>query len=184
VEALHDQGLTYVDQQQAVVFIKWDLDREKSGALIWHTRSQDNLTVEYDKTTKPSPGWFHLRLGGKPGDKIERVFLCDTPIDALSCAEMDMIAHKGLPPVRTMYMVVDDPNNLPVEYFKTANRIVLAFNNNAQGHETAQVVKKMLPVAERIAPEGLTWNQMIVERRRQEQLEEQRQRQQDRGFSR
>ncbi|WP_414530744.1 relaxase/mobilization nuclease domain-containing protein [Nodularia chucula] len=179
VEALHDQGLTYVDQQQAVVFIKWDLDREKSGALIWHTRSQDNLTVEYDKTTKPSPGWFHLRLGGKPGDKIERVFLCDTPIDALSCAEMDMIAHKGLPPVRTMYMVVDDPNNLPVEYFKTANRIVLAFNNNAQGHETAQVVKKMLPVAERIAPEGLTWNQMILERRRQKQLEVQRQRQFD-----
>ncbi|WP_272058374.1 hypothetical protein [Nodularia spumigena] len=42
----------------------------------------------------------------------------------------------------------------------------------------------MLPVAQRIVPEGVTWNEMIVEQRRQEQLEEQRQRQQDRGFSR
>ncbi|WP_414545195.1 relaxase/mobilization nuclease domain-containing protein [Nostoc sp. CCY0012] len=177
VEGLHRQGLTYLDQQRNVVFIKWDLDGKKSGALIWDTQSRDNLTVEYDKTNKPSPGWFHISLGGKPKEKVNRVFLCDSPIDAMSIAEMDMIVHKGLPPTRTMYMVVDDPNNLPVEYFKTANRIVLAFNNNAQGHETAQVVKKMLPVAERIAPEGLTWNQMILERRRQKQLELQRQRQ-------
>ncbi|MBW4557946.1 MAG: relaxase/mobilization nuclease domain-containing protein [Trichormus sp. ATA11-4-KO1] len=183
VEALHLEGLTYVDQQRAVVFIKHDLDGEKSGALIWHTRSQDNLTVEYEKTTKPSPGWFHISLSREPEEEIKRVFLCDTPIDALSVAEMDMISHKGLPPVRTMYMVVDDPNNLPVEFFKNVSRIGLAFNNNAQGHETAQVVQKMLPVAERIAPEGLTWNQMILERRRLKQLELQRQRQQENELS-
>ncbi|MEA5516772.1 relaxase/mobilization nuclease domain-containing protein [Nodularia sp. UHCC 0506] len=184
-EALHEQGLTYVDQQRAVVFIKWDLDREKSGALIWHTRSQDNLTVEYDKTTKPSPGWFHLRVGGKPGDTIERVFLCDTPIDALSVAEIDMISHKGLPPVRTMYMAVDDPNNLPLEYFKDVSRIGLAFNNNAQGHETASAVLELLPQSKRLPPDEQNWNEDLLALLHQQELERSsRQRQQDRGLSR
>ncbi|MHC5830221.1 MAG: hypothetical protein ACYT04_83380 [Nostoc sp.] len=51
-------------------------------------------------------GWFHLKLGVSADDKIERVFLCDSPIDALSMAEIDIQGHLGQPPVRTMYMAV------------------------------------------------------------------------------
>ncbi|MCC2696077.1 DUF3991 domain-containing protein, partial [Nodularia sp. LEGE 04288] len=184
VKTLHQQGLGYVDQQRNIVFVKRDLDGEKSGALIWNPQTQDNRTVEYDKTTKPSPGWFHIQLGGEPEDKIERVHLCSSPIDALSVAEIDMIAHDGLPPTRTIYMAVDDPDNLPLEFLKTIKRMAISFNNDEHGNQAAQVLQKMLPVAQRIAPEGVTWNEMIVEQRRQEHLEEQRQRHQDRGFSR
>ena len=80
-----------------------------------------------------------------------------------------------------MYMVVDDPNNLPVEYFKTANRIVLAFNNNAQGHETASAVLELLPQSKRLPPDNQTWNQDLLERLHYEQ---EKRRQQQRGFSR
>ncbi|MEJ6487918.1 toprim domain-containing protein, partial [Nostoc punctiforme UO1] len=128
-----------------------------------------------------SEGWFHLKLGGEPDDKIERVFLCDSPIDALSMAEIDRNEHKGQPPVRTMYMAVDDPKNLPVEFLRNISRIGAAFNNDDQGNRAAQVVQEMLPQAKRIVPSGLTWNEILIEQQQQE-IREQNQR--GRGFSR
>ncbi|MGJ5634445.1 hypothetical protein ABF638_35320, partial (plasmid) [Nostoc sp. CALU 1950] len=191
VQPLQRQGLAYIDQQAQVVFIKRDLNGEKSGALVWDTHRQDNRAFEYPKNSswlRPaggdrSEGWFHLKLGGEPDDKIERVFLCDSPIDALSMAEIDRDGHKGQPPVRTMYMAVDDPNNLPFELLRNISRIGLAFNNDDQGNQAAQVVQEMLPQAKRIPPSGLTWNEILIEQQRQQQ-EELEQKQRGRGFSR
>ena len=191
VQPLQRQGLAYIDQQAQVVFIKRDLNGEKSGALVWDTALLDNRCTEYPKNSswlRPGggdrqKGWFHLKLGGEPDDKIERVFLCDSPIDALSMAEIDRDGHKGLPPVRTMYMAVDDPDNLPFELLRNINRIGLAFNNDDQGNLAAQVVQEKLPQAKRIAPSGFTWNEILIEQQQQQQeIVEQKQR--SRGFSR
>jgi hypothetical protein len=181
VGPLQRQGLGYIDQQRRVVFIKRDLNGEKSGALVWDTTRLDNRCMEYPENSDRSLGWFHFKLGGEADNKIERVFLCDSPIDALSLAEIDRDRHKGQPPVRTMYMAVDDPDNLPLEFLKNISRIGLAFNNDTLGKETAQVVQKMLPQAKRIEPEGLTWNEILIEAQQREILE---QKQRSRGFSR
>jgi hypothetical protein len=183
VQPLQQQGLAYIDEQENVVFIKRDLDGEKSGALVWDTARLDNRCTEYPENSDRSLGWFHLKLGGEPDDKIERVFLCSSPIDALTMAEIDRNAHKGQPLVRTMYMAVDSPDNLPFEVLRNISRIGLAFNNDDRGNETAQVVKSMLPQAKRIAPKGLTWNEILV-RERQQQQEMLSQKQRSRGFSR
>ncbi|MEJ6486349.1 hypothetical protein N0Y54_34680, partial [Nostoc punctiforme UO1] len=128
-----------------------------------------------------SEGWFHLKLGGEADDKIERVFLCDSPIDALTMAEIDRNEHKGQPPVRTMYMAVDDPNNLPVEFLKNISRIGVAFNNDDHGNEASLVVQSMLPQAKRIAPSGLTWNEIFIEQQQQQEMLEQKQRSRGNG---
>ncbi|MEA5604994.1 hypothetical protein VB732_28270, partial [Nostoc sp. UHCC 0252] len=188
---LQQQGLGYIDQHRNVVFIKRDLNGEKSGALLWDTARLDNRCTEYPENSdglRPaggdrSQGWFHLKLGGEADDKIERVFLCDSPIDALSMAEIDRDGHKGQPPVRTMYMAVDDPNNLPVEFLRNINRIGLAFNNDDQGNDAAQVVQEILPQAKRIVPSGLTWNEILIEQQQQQQ-EMLEQKQRGRGLSR
>ncbi|MHC5937904.1 hypothetical protein [Nostoc sp.] len=91
----------HIDQQENVVFIKRDLNGEKSGALVWHTARLDNRAFKYPDSDR-SEGWFHLKLGGEADDKIERVFLCDSPIDALTMAEIDRNEHKGEPAVRTI----------------------------------------------------------------------------------
>ncbi|WP_223278655.1 DUF3991 domain-containing protein [Nostoc sp. 'Peltigera membranacea cyanobiont' 232] len=182
VHPLQQQGLGYIDQHRNVVFIKRSLNGEKSGALVWDTARLDNRAFKYPDSDR-SEGWFHLKLGGEADDKIERVFLCDSPIDALSMAEIDRDGHKGQPPVRTMYMAVDDPNNLPVEFLRNISRIGLAFNNDDRGNEAALVVQSMLPQAKRIAPSGLTWNEILIEQQRQQQ-EELEQKQRGRGFSR
>ncbi|WP_228059074.1 relaxase/mobilization nuclease domain-containing protein [Nostoc sp. LEGE 06077] len=183
VEPLQRQGLGYIDQQQQhrVVFIKRLLNGEKSGALVWDTHREDNRCIEYPENSDRSKGWFYLKLGGEPDSQIERVILCDSPIEALSIAHIDRDAHKGQPPVRTMYMAVDDPNSLPLELLKNVNRISLAFNNDEHGNETAQVVQKMLPQAKRVEPSGMTWNEILIEAKQRE-IEQQKQR--SRGFSR
>jgi hypothetical protein len=180
VHPLQQQGLGYIDQHRNVVFIKRDLNGEKSGALLWDTARLDNRCTEYPENSDRSEGWFHLKLGGEADDKIERVFLCDSPIDALTMAEIDRNGNKGQPPVRTMYIAVDDPNNLPFELLRNINRIGVAFNNDDQGNETSLVVQSMLPQAKRIAPSGLTWNEILIEQQ-QEMLE---QKQRGRGLSR
>ncbi|MBE9209783.1 relaxase/mobilization nuclease domain-containing protein [Nostoc sp. LEGE 06077] len=183
VGALQRQGLGYIDtqQQHRVVFIKRDLNGEKSGALVWDTHREDNRCMEYPENSDRSQGWFHLKLGGGVDSQIERVILCDSPIEALSIAHIDRDAHKGQPPVRTMYMAVDDPNSLPLELLKNVNRIALAFNNDEQGNQTAQVVQKILPQAKRVEPSGRTWNEILIEAQQREMLS---QKQRSRGFSR
>jgi hypothetical protein len=115
VETLHLKGLGYIDQQRKVVFIKRSLNGEKSGTLVWDTPRQDDRCSQNSENTQSRQSWFHINLGRETDDKIERVFLCDSPIDALTLAHMDMDAHKGLPPVKTMYLVVDDPDNFPLD---------------------------------------------------------------------
>ncbi|MHC5915914.1 MAG: relaxase/mobilization nuclease domain-containing protein, partial [Nostoc sp.] len=180
VQPLQRQGLAYIDPYEKVVFIKRDLDGEKSGALVWDTHRQDNRAFEYPENSDRSSCWFHFKLGVSADDKIERVYLCSSPIDALSMAEIDREGHKGQLPARTMYMAVDDPDNLPFEVLRKINRIGLAFNNDDRGNETSLVVQSMLPQAKRIAPSGRTWNEILIERQ-QEELE---QKQRGRGFSR
>ena len=184
VHPLQQQGLGYIDQHRNVVFIKRSLNGEKSGALVWDTHRLDNRCTEYPENSDRSEGWFHLKLGGEADDKIERVFLCDSPIDALSMAEIDRDGHKGQPPVRTMYMAVDDPNNLPVEFLRNISRLGAAFNNDDQGNLAAQVVQEILPQAKRIAPSGLTWNEILIEQQQQQQQEIREQKQRGRGLSR
>ncbi|WP_230966677.1 relaxase/mobilization nuclease domain-containing protein [Nostoc commune] len=184
VQPLHRQGLGYIDQQRNVVFIKRGLDGEKLGALVWDTARLDNRCTEYPENSDRSQGWFHFKLGGELDDKIERVYLCSSPIDALTMAEIDRNAHKGQPLVRTMYMAVDDPDNLPFEVLRNISIIGLAFNNDDQGNEAAQVVQEMLPQAKRIAPKGLTWNEILIEQQQQQQQEMLSQKQRGRGFSR
>ncbi|MGJ5676785.1 MAG: relaxase/mobilization nuclease domain-containing protein [Nostochopsis sp.] len=180
VETLHLKGLGYIDQQRNVVFIKRDLNGEKSGAFVWDTHRQDNRCLEYDNT-KRSEGWFHINLGGEPESKIERVFLCDSPIDALSLAVCDLRSHKGVPPVRTMYMVVNNADDLPLEALKNVSRIAVAFNNDVQGNSTASAVLELLPQGKRLAPNHQSWNEDLLALLHSEREKRQ---QQQRGFSR
>ncbi|MBD2249266.1 hypothetical protein [Nostoc sp. FACHB-888] len=94
--------------------------------------------------------------------------MCDSPIDALTMAEIDIQGHKGQPPVRTMYMAVDETDNLPFEVVKNIGRIGVAFNNNDFGNLAAQIVQEKLPQAKRIEPSGLTWNEILIEAQQRE----------------
>ncbi|MHC5854462.1 relaxase/mobilization nuclease domain-containing protein [Nostoc sp.] len=180
VQGLHNNQLLYMDEQRNILFIKRDLDGEKTGALVWSKPRENHRAVEYDQNTSTQNGWFYLRLGGQPTDKVENVFLCSTPIDAMSAATYLLSSCKGLPPTRTMLMVADDPNNLPMEFLRSFNRVVVAFNNDEQGNKTASAVLELLPQGKRLKTHNPDWSQELEAHLREEQ---QKLLQQDRGFS-
>lgn len=180
-QGLHNNQLLYMDEQRNILFIKRDLDGEKTGALVWSKPRENHRTVEYDQNTSTQKGWFYLRLGGQPTDKVENVFLCSTPIDAMSAATYVISSCKGLPATRTMFMVADDPNNLPMEFLKTFNRVVVAFNNDDLGNNAASAVLELLPIGKRLKTHNPDWSQELEAHLREEQ---QKLLQQDRGFSR
>ena len=179
-QGLHNNQLLYMDEQRNILFVKRDLDGEKTGALVWSKPRENHRTVEYDQNTSTQNGWFYLRLGGQPTDKVENVFLCSTPIDAMSAATYLISSCKGLPPTRTMLIVADDPNNLPMEFLKSFNRVVVAFNNDEQGNKTASAVLELLPQGKRLKTHNPDWSQELEAHLLEEQ---QKLRQQDRGFS-
>ncbi|MDZ7969136.1 MAG: mobilization protein, partial [Nostoc sp. DedSLP03] len=155
-------------------------DGEKTGALIWSKPRENHRTVEYDQNTSTPYGWFYLRLGGQPTSKVENVFLCSSPIDAMSAATYVISSCKGLPATRTMFMVADDPNKLPMEFLKSFNRVVVAFNNDDLGNKTASAVLELLPIGKRLKTHNPNWSQELEAHLREEQ---EKQRQQERGFS-
>ncbi|MHC5739721.1 relaxase/mobilization nuclease domain-containing protein [Nostoc sp.] len=180
VQGLHNNQLLYMDEQRNILFIKRDLDGEKTGALVWSKPRENHRTVEYDQNTSTQKGWFYLRLGGQPTDKVENVFLCSTPIDAMSAATYLISSCKGLPPTRTMLIVADDPNNLPMEFLRSFNRVVVAFNNDQEGNKAASAVLELLPQGKRLKTHNPDWSQELEAHLREEQ---QKQKQLDRGFS-
>jgi hypothetical protein len=180
VQGLHNNQLLYMDEQRNILFIKRDLDGEKTGALVWSKPRENHRAVEYDQNTSTQKGWFYLRLGGQPKSKVENVFLCSTPIDAMSAATYLISSCKGLPPTRTMLIVADDPNNLPMEFLKSFNRVVVAFNNDDLGNKTASAVLELLPIGKRLKTHNPDWSQELEAHLLEEQ---QKLIQQERGFS-
>ncbi|MEA5559072.1 DUF3991 domain-containing protein [Nodularia spumigena] len=90
IQAVHEQGLIYADEQQNAVFLMRNLDGETTGAFVRGTQGEDNTFQGYVKRTKRTDGWFHLKLGGTPNGEIEKVVLCKSPIEALSFVTLEM----------------------------------------------------------------------------------------------
>ena len=79
-----------------------------------------------------------------------------------------------------MLIVADDPNNLPMEFLKSFNRVVVAFNNDELGNNAASAVLELLPQGKRLKTHNPDWSQELEAHLREEQ---QKLLQQDRGFS-
>ncbi|MBC6435977.1 DUF3991 domain-containing protein [Nostoc sp. HG1] len=162
VQALHLAGLVYADDQQNAVFVMRNLDGIAKGAFLRGTRSENNTFLGYEKGTKRSDGWFHFHLGGQPTDPVEKVVLLKSPIDAVSFAVLEYQVNGDVPPKRTLYMAVDNPNTLPVEQLQHIPNVQVAFDSSEAGNADARAVKQLLPQAKRNKCFARDWNQELV----------------------
>ncbi|AUT04738.1 mobilization protein (plasmid) [Nostoc sp. CENA543] len=175
VSALKESGLLYADERKNVVFGMRTLTGEVMGAFVRGTVGEDNTFMGYAKGTKRSESWFYLRLGGEDSDEndeIQRVILCKSPIDTLSVAALEIEIHDGVPPDRTMYLAVDSPQSLPLEFLRTIQRIGVTFDNDELGNEAAHAVKELLPQAQIVMPDEFDWNQQLLATLERERLEQ------------
>ena len=171
VTALFESRLVYADERKNAVFGMRSLSGEVMGAFVRGTVGEDNTFMGYAKGTKRSESWFYIRLGVQASDEIERVILCKSPIDTLSVAALEMEIRNGEPSERTMYMAVDSPQSLPLEFLRTIKRIGVTFDHDELGNEAARAVKDLLPQAQIIMPDEFDWNQQLLATLEREQLE-------------
>ncbi|BAZ18848.1 plasmid recombination enzyme (plasmid) [Calothrix sp. NIES-4071] len=158
IDNLHAAGLIYSDEKQNAVFLMRSLpDGEITGASIRGTYGFNNTFHGIAKGSKLSKGWFHVSVGGEPDSKIMRAVLAKSPIEALSIAVLN---HSLLE--KTIYIAVDSPQCMPVEFLSYFKEVIAAYDNDAVGEEIAGAIKKVLPQTTRLKPSCADWNQQLV----------------------
>jgi hypothetical protein len=136
---------------------------QAQGAFLRGTRGENNNFKNYEKGTKRREGWFHFHLGGQPTDPAERLVLCKSPIDAISFAMLEYQVRGDVPPKRTLYMAIDNPNSLPVEQLQHIPNIQVAFDSSGDGNAAARAAKELLPQSERLKCKAADWNQQLID---------------------
>jgi hypothetical protein len=157
IGSLHLSGLIYSDAKKNAVFLMRSFEEEVTGAFLRGTHGENNSFYGLAKGSKRSKGWFHMTVGGQESDKIPRAVLAKSPIEALSVAVLDK--EKSL---KTIYIAVDSPRCLPIEFLTYIPNLVAAYHNNASGQEIFLAIQKILPQITRLKPKAEDWNQQLV----------------------
>ncbi|HEY9828803.1 MAG TPA: MobV family relaxase [Stenomitos sp.] len=187
IDALHQQGLIYADENQNAVFIRRSLAGETTGASLRGTVGKSNQFKGLAPGTRRSQGWFYDE--SNHAGPVQQVVLCESAIDAMS--------YKTLHPAheKTLYLSTDGAGYVPLEQLRAIPKIAIAFDNDPAGAEMAQRLKQDLPQAQIETPQQKDWNVELQEhwRQLQQQLMQQQQirqkqerqpeRKQDRGIS-
>lgn len=153
---LHTAGLIFSDEKQNAIFLMRSLpDGEVTGAFLRGTYGYNNSFYGLAKGSKRNKGWFHFTTGGQGEDKIARAVLTKSPIEALSSAVLNHSLTE-----KTIYIAVDNPHCLPVEFLSYFKEVVAAYD--ADGEEIAGALLKLLPQTTRLKPSYGDWNQQLV----------------------
>ncbi|MEM6404054.1 MAG: toprim domain-containing protein, partial [Cyanobacteria bacterium P01_D01_bin.116] len=192
---LKQKGWLYADDQQNAVFTMRELpvnaefqrnsETILKGAFLRGTRGENNLFMGYAPNSKRREGWFYFHLGGNPGDEIQKVVLCKSPIEALSAASIGLLGRGTVPSERTMYMAVDSTLSLPLEFLREVPAITAAYDNDDAGRSRAQAIKELLPQTTIAQPQARDWNLELLERLRLQKLQQKEaSKKKNRGFER
>ncbi len=156
IDNLHTAGLIYSDEKQNAIFLMRSLpDGEVTGAFLRGTYGYNNTFYGLAKGSKRNKGWFHFTTGGQGEDKIARAVLVKSPIEALSVVVLNHSLTE-----RTIYIAVDNPHCLPVEFLSYFKEVVAAYD--ADGEVRAGAVLKLLPQTTRLKPKARDWNQQLI----------------------
>jgi hypothetical protein len=159
VDALHQRGLIYADDQQNLVSIRRDLSGKTiTGASLRGTVGTDNKFKGLARGSKRSDGWFYFERGGQSGDPIQRAVLVESPIDAMSFAVLDRTESR-----KTLYLSTDGAGAVPVEFLQKlpAQSVIVAYDNDQDGNLMAQRVITQLPNSVRRLPQAKDWNEEL-----------------------
>lgn len=174
IDALHSKGWLYADDQQNAVFTMRELStgatsgsETTTGAFLRGTRGEENAFMGYSSGTKRTEGWFYFHLGGKALDEVEKVVICKSPLDAISCAALSLAASSGMPQMRMMFLAVDNLKSLPLDFLRDIPAITVACDNDDAGRSTAQAIKELLPQTTITQPKTDDWNTELLEYSRQ-----------------
>jgi hypothetical protein len=133
LQTLHKRRLIYAEITGKAVFILRNFSGEFTGAYL-QSPNEFGYNFSLYPGSKRSNGWFHLSMGGNPGEPIKRAILVSSPIEVLSIAALNS-PHK----YKTLYLVIDsDYAQLPLEILQAVPSVL--FNNLTR-------IQKLIPHA-------------------------------------
>ncbi|MGF1523285.1 MAG: strawberry notch C-terminal domain-containing protein [Leptolyngbyaceae cyanobacterium] len=168
VDRLHERELVYGDAHQNAVFVRYSLNGNAwtrgavTGASLRGTWGEDNHYHGLAPGSIRDQGWFWLGTGHGP---VQRVFLTESPIDAMSLAVLDQ-GRQARPGV-TIYLSTDGSGGVPIEALKPVlqegGRVFAAFDADQPGTLMAWRVAEQVPGVERLMPKhGKDWNERLI----------------------
>jgi hypothetical protein len=149
IDALHEQGLLYADDAGDLVFLQRDFQTQAiTGAYVQRKEGVGEMVLG----SEPRLGRFYWLRGGKAGDRVQRVVVGQTPLDALALGLM-----QAEPKVRTMYLSADGV--LPLDYLRgvATGQIRVAMNRDEQGEQLRLEAKESLPHVKQVQPTKVDW---------------------------
>ena len=162
VDTLHRQGLIDADIRSNVMFFRYSIESEfQLGEAIGASlRSISSNLKLLTPGTKRDRGWFFFGIGE---GIISRIFLVESPIDAISLAALRGDSIYG----RTIYISIDGAGSIPLPVLTYAVRqgakIILALDGDRPGEEMSWRIAKQLPSAIRMRPIlGKDWNEQLL----------------------
>jgi hypothetical protein len=169
IDALHDQGLLYADEERNAVFLQRDfVTKEVTGAYRQSGDQFSGTVLGSDR----GRGRFYWLRGGEAEDRVQQVVVGQTPMDVLAIGVM-----LPEPTVKTMYLSAD--GLLPTEYLQTFSheRVRVGLNRDEMGWHLAQQAREELPQVRQVQPSEADWVESL-QRERQAEIQRQLQRQQ------
>jgi hypothetical protein len=138
-----------------------------TGAFLRGTRGENNSFMGYAPGTKRTEGWFYFHFGGKATDEVEKVVICKSPIDAISCCALSLAVSSGVPQTRMMFLAVDSLKSLPLDFLKDMPAVTVACDNDDGGRNRAKAIKELLPQTVIKQSKAADWNTELLEYDRQ-----------------
>lgn len=166
---LNQKQWVYADQQQNAVFLMRKLpqansDQTITGAIVQNISSEKSLS--YAKGTHRTIGYFYFNVGNQSTDEINKVVLCQSPINALAHATMQEKSNRNVKNSSTMYLTVDDPQSLPLDFLQKIPQINADHNLEM---EMQPEIKQLLPQIQFIHPSHY-WEQELSSPKNQKQV--------------
>ena len=152
VTQLHQKQWVYADQQQNAVFLMRKLPQANSdqiitGAIVQNISSEKSLL--YTKGTHRGIGYFYFNVQTQASDEIKKVVLCQSPINALAHATMQKKFTKSVTNSSTMYLTIDSPQSLPLDFLQKIPQVSADHNLEM---EMGPQIKQLLPQIQFIHP--------------------------------
>ncbi len=162
VDTLHRQGSIDADVRSNVMFFRYSIESEFQlgeafGASLRSISSNLKLLTP---GTKRDRGWFFFGIGE---GTVCRIFLVESPIDAISLASLRGDSIYG----RMIYISIDGAGSIPLSVLtddvRQGAKIIIALDGDRPGEEMSWRIAKQLPLAIRMRPIlGKDWNEQLL----------------------
>jgi hypothetical protein len=151
LEPFFDAGAIYADDRANAVFLMFPEDGSPVGAEIRGTGKSPFRGMA--KGSRKDLGSFGVTVSG-----ADRVVLCESAIDALSCH----VLHPDMTCLSTAGARPDPPWLAPL---RIGHRVYCGFDNDATGDAMARAMIARHPDVERLRPPLKDWNELLRARR-------------------